>query len=108
MSVIVSGKAAKALRHGFPWGDRQDVETPPDDVEPGAVVEVKDAHRNAIGHAFWASQSPIAVRMLGREPFDDVELKRRLEASLARRASLLGRDAYRMVHGEADRLPGLF
>jgi 23S rRNA (cytosine1962-C5)-methyltransferase len=108
MSAIVSGKAAKGLRRGLPWVYRQDVETPPDDAKPGAVVEVKDAHRNSIGHAFWASQSPIALRMLGREPFDDAELKRRLEASLARRSPLLGRDAYRVVHGEADRLPGLF
>src|SRR5207249_7575293 len=28
--------------------------------------------------------------------------------SLARRAALAGRDAYRVVHGEADGLPGLF
>jgi 23S rRNA (cytosine1962-C5)-methyltransferase len=108
-SVVVSQKAAKALRRGFAWVYRQDIEREPDEDEAGAIVEVVDARRNRIGLAFWATKSPIALRLLGRaERFDDAELRRRLEASLARRAPLLGRDAYRVVHGEADLLPGLF
>jgi 23S rRNA (cytosine1962-C5)-methyltransferase len=45
------------------------------------------------------------------EPFDAPALARRLAASLERRRPLLiggERDAYRVVHGEADLLPGLF
>jgi 23S rRNA (cytosine1962-C5)-methyltransferase len=109
MSAVVSAKAAKALRRGFPWVYRQDVDSEPDDPEPGAVVEVTDARKNRIGFALWATKSPIALRMVGRaHGLDDGELRRRLELSLARRAPLLGRDAYRIVHGEADLLPGLF
>ncbi len=106
--VVVSGKAAKALRRGYPWVYRQDIED--GDAGPGAVVQVVDAQKNAIGQAFWASASPIALRLVARAPVkvDDALLERRLGDALRRRAPYAGRDAYRMVHGEADGLPGLF
>lgn len=111
--VTVSAKAAKALRRGNPWCYRTEVTHWPLGLGPGAVVDVVDPQQNPVGQAFTASRSPLALRLLTRassqeEPVDERFFRARLEAALQRRASLGGRDAYRLVHGEADLLPGLF
>jgi 23S rRNA (cytosine1962-C5)-methyltransferase len=110
--AVVSVKAARAFRHLRPWCWRTDVlEMPSADV-PGAVVSVVDQGGNFIGQALYARTSPLALRLLTRRPaeeerVDDAFFKRRLEASLKRRAALLPRDALRLVHAESDLLPGL-
>lgn len=106
--VVVSGKAAKQLRRGYPWVYRQDVES--GGGTAGGLVDVVDAQKNPIGQALWAGESPIALRLVTRAgaKFDDALLEHRLGDALRRRAAYAGRDAYRMVHGEADGLPGLF
>jgi 23S rRNA (cytosine1962-C5)-methyltransferase len=65
--------------------------------------------------ALWSRRSPIALRVLDRQELRADELERLIEARLvaaqARRRYLVegrGWDACRVVHGEADRLPGLF
>jgi 23S rRNA (cytosine1962-C5)-methyltransferase len=112
-TVRVSPKGAKSLRRGNPWLYRQELAESPKEQGAGAVVAVVDAQGNPIGQAFYARSSPLALRLLTRkgpaeEPVDDAFFRRRLEASLARRGSLKGRDGLRLVHGEADLLPGLF
>lgn len=109
--VIVSANAAKSMRLGYPWCYRTEVVTwPKDALEPGAIVDVADPQKNLIGRAFSASRSPIALRLLSRkpEPIDAKFFRARLEASWKRRDSLFHRDAFRVVHGEADLLPGVF
>ncbi len=110
--AVVSAKAARALRHLRPWCWRTDVvETPATDAA-GPVVSVVDPGGNLVGQAFYARHSPLALRLLTRrgpadEPIDEDFFRRRLEASIRRRASLGSRDALRLVHGESDLLPGL-
>lgn len=112
--VMVSAKAAKALRAGSPWCYRTEVTSwPPHALPPGAVVDVVDPQRNPIGQAFTASRSPLALRLVSRklgkdEVLDEAFFRARLEAAWRRRESLHHRDAFRVVHGEADQLPGLF
>jgi 23S rRNA (cytosine1962-C5)-methyltransferase len=63
-----------------------------------------------VGRGFYSEASKIAVRMLTREEvaIDVAFFARRLDAAIARRATLLAEtDAYRVVHGEGDLLPGL-
>ncbi|XXF79855.1 class I SAM-dependent rRNA methyltransferase [Myxococcaceae bacterium GXIMD 01537] len=112
-TVRVSPKGAKSLRRGNPWLYRQELAETPTVQGAGAVVAVVDSQGNPIGQAFFARTSPLALRLLTRkgpseEPVNDAFFRRRLEAALARRASLGGRDGLRLVHGEADLLPGLF
>lgn len=59
-----------------------------------------------------AEAGPIAVRVLctsAREPIDRALFRRRIEQALALRADVIppATDAYRLIHGEGDRLPGL-
>jgi 23S rRNA (cytosine1962-C5)-methyltransferase len=109
----VSLKGAKALRRGNPWLYRTELLEPPETEERGAVVSVVDPQGNPVGQAFYARRSPLALRLLTRkgpteEKVDEALLRHRLELSLARRAPLRQRDGLRLVHGEADLLPGLF
>ncbi|MBJ6765333.1 class I SAM-dependent rRNA methyltransferase [Myxococcaceae bacterium JPH2] len=109
----VSLKGAKSLRRGNPWLYRTELTEPPAVDSAGAVVAVVDPQGNPIGQALYARRSPLALRLLTRkspteEPVDDAFFRRRLEAALARRAVMSGRDGLRLVHGEADLLPGLF
>jgi 23S rRNA (cytosine1962-C5)-methyltransferase len=111
--VGVSLKAAQAMRRGNPWCYRTEVTQWPASLEPGAVVEIVDPQRNPVGQGWVSIRSPLALRLLTRrgpseECVDSAFFRQRLLASLARRAPLEGRDAMRLVHGEADLLPGLF
>lgn len=111
--VAVSPKAAKLLRRGSPWCYRTELVQAPKGLERGALVEVLDVQRGVLGQAFFATTSPIALRLVSRraakeERVDGGFFEARFKAALERRASLSGRDAYRVVHGEADLVPGLF
>lgn len=109
-TCTVDARGAKRLRGGHPWLFRQDVLEAPA-VAGGEVVRVTDERGNFIGRAFWAAHSPVALRLLTRddEPANEAFFTRRLAAALARRQRLYpGVDAFRVVHGEADLLPGLF
>ncbi len=111
--AVVSVAGARALRRGHPWCYRTELVEPPAVESPGEVVLVVDKQRNPIGQALYARKSPLALRLLTRgppeqEPIDEAFFRRRLAACLQRRRTLVGRDAYRVVHGEADLLPGLF
>jgi 23S rRNA (cytosine1962-C5)-methyltransferase len=109
----VSQKGAKSLRRGNPWLYRTELLEPPAGDTRGTVVNVVDPQGNPIGQAFYAGRSPLALRLLTRrppaeEPVDEAFFRHRLEVALARRAPLKHRDGLRLVHGEADLLPGLF
>ncbi|MBF5042806.1 class I SAM-dependent rRNA methyltransferase [Aggregicoccus sp. 17bor-14] len=112
-TVKVSPKGAKGLRGASPWLYRTEVVEAPEALPPGAVVRVVDLQGNPIGQAFHAQKSPLALRLLTRrsaaqEPVDEAFFERRLQLALARRSALGPRDGVRLVHGEADLLPGLF
>lgn len=108
----VSPKGSKQLRRGNPWCYRSELLEAPHTEERGAIVDVVDLQGNPIGQAFYAQKSPLALRLLTRKSsaelkVDDAFFEARIEAALARRASLKGRDAFRVIHGESDLIPGL-
>ena len=113
-TAVVSLKGAQRLRRHNPWCYRTELLNAPDVDEAGAIVQVVDPQKNPVGQAFYARKSPIALRLLTREgpqkePVDEALFRRRLEGALKRRAvAFAGRDAYRLVHGESDLIPGLF
>ena len=115
--VVVNAHGSGRVRGGHPWIFRQDVVRGPDtDAASGgpALVQVQDGRGKALGIATWAARAKLALRMLTRadEPAPATLLDligERLSAALARREGIArSRDAYRVAHGESDRLPGLF
>jgi 23S rRNA (cytosine1962-C5)-methyltransferase len=119
--VVLRKNLARAIRRGHPWIYR-DAVTAPDGLADGALVFVVDADRKAVARGFWDARSPIAVRVVATADEAasvgadvDAAVDGRLGAALARRLAFLKRDglehdatdAFRWVHGEADRLPGI-
>ena len=117
-TVVVNARGRARIASGHPWVYRQDVLSgPATDARTGgpALVAVLDERRRPLASATWATLSPVALRVLERRS-DNAALPElvslvaeRLQAALAWRQQLaLDRDALRLVHGEADGLPGLF
>jgi 23S rRNA (cytosine1962-C5)-methyltransferase len=107
--VRVSRKAEARLASGHPWVFTSDV-LDKGGAAPGDVVSVVDGRGRPLGTAHYSSSSQISLRLLSArmEPVDRAFLSRRLKAALQLRQRLVtGSDAYRLVYGEADRLPGL-
>jgi 23S rRNA (cytosine1962-C5)-methyltransferase len=110
--VRVSMNAARSVRSGFPWVYRTELDLP-FEAPAGAVVEVVDAQQVPLGQAFWARASPIALRFVTRKSGASIKIdagffEAQMADSLARRRSLFSRDAFRVIHGEADGMPGFF
>ncbi len=102
---------ARSIRRGHPWVYR-DALAPAPELEDGAVVEVLGKDGRFLGIGFWDRRSPIAARMLATErEFDPVRgVAERLAAAATLRLArleLAQTNAFRWVHGEADRLPGV-
>jgi 23S rRNA (cytosine1962-C5)-methyltransferase len=114
----VNPRGRARIVSGHPWIYRQDVLSGPEaDARTGgpALVAVLDERRRPLAHATWAAQSPVALRILQRQsekkPLPELMalVAERFENALAWRQRLaLDRDALRVLHGEADGLPGLF
>lgn len=111
-TVTLSRRAIERLEQGHVWIYRSDVAVPAA-LPGGEVVRLADERGHFVGKAFYGAQSQIAVRLLSREdePIDDDFFRRRLQRALALREAAAPdperRRAGRLVHGEADLLPGL-
>jgi 23S rRNA (cytosine1962-C5)-methyltransferase len=107
-TAFVSRRGGERLRAGHPWIYRSDVLRV--EAAPGDLVRVVGEHDRRLGFAFWSSTSQIALRSVGPEPVADERafFRQRLAAAIEYRASIaIDGDVCRLVHGEADRLPGL-
>ncbi len=107
--VRVNRKAARRVASGHPWIFESDV-LDNGGAEPGAAVHVIDLKGRSLGTAHFSAASQIALRLLSRsvEEIGREFFARRLAAAEAhRRRVVRATDAYRVVHGEGDLLPGL-
>ncbi|HSW49217.1 MAG TPA: hypothetical protein VLH09_03535, partial [Bryobacteraceae bacterium] len=108
-TVRVNRRAQERVASGHPWIFASDV-TDRGQAAPGDAVTVLGPGEHLLGAAHYSSTSQICLRMLSSrvEAVGRSFLFRRLEAALElRRRLVTGSDAYRLVHGEADGLPGL-
>jgi 23S rRNA (cytosine1962-C5)-methyltransferase len=107
-SVTINRRGEDRARAGHPWIYRSDVTEV--DAEAGDLVAVTSERGRPVGHALFSDESEITLRMIEFGPAAPAPdfIERRLAAAIAYRESLgLDASAYRLVHGEADRLPSL-
>jgi 23S rRNA (cytosine1962-C5)-methyltransferase len=107
-SATITRKGEDRARAGHPWIYRSDVSEA--HASPGDLVRVTGQRGRVFGYALFSDRSEITLRMvaLGPAPPGDAFVRERLEAALRFRESLhLDATAYRLAHGEADRLPSL-
>ncbi|MCC5991127.1 MAG: class I SAM-dependent rRNA methyltransferase [Rhodobacteraceae bacterium] len=103
---------ARAIRHGFPWAFANEVVTDRRSraLAPGSFARLEDGMGRALGLVTVNPTSRIFARMMDRNPEAVIDLDW-LVAKLTRAQDLRNRlyDApfYRLVHAEADGLPGL-
>ncbi|EGJ21102.1 SAM-dependent methyltransferase [Cereibacter sphaeroides WS8N] len=103
---------ARALRHGFPWvyADELVTDRRTQALAPGTLAVLEDAERRALGLVTVNVSSKIIARMLDRDPeaaIDEGWFAERLTRALALRERLFDQPFYRLVHAEADGLPGV-
>jgi len=107
--VVITRKGTDRLRAGHPWIYRSDVLR--SDATPGDLVRVETERERPLGWAFWSSSSQIALRLVSTEtrrqaPDERALIAERLRTASAYRATLgIDASAWRVVHGEGDRLP---
>ena len=98
------------LLAGHLWIYRNELEKWPPSVAPGDLVDVSDSRGRFLGRGYLNPRSTICVRLLARErvPIDQAFFTTRLRQALVWRERVMeSKSAYRVVHGEADGLPGL-
>jgi 23S rRNA (cytosine1962-C5)-methyltransferase len=108
--VMVTRRGAERIARGHLWIYRADVEKVPAGLEAGDAVALVDGRGRFLGKAFWSERSKIALRLLTKDevPIDEAFLAGRLSDAIGLRARVFGDEqAVRLVHGEADLLPGL-
>lgn len=103
---------SKRLRLGHPWVFSNEIEMSPEAkaLPPGSLVTLMDAGDERLAVASFNPHSLIAARVLSRRAGDAIDadwLAERLGAALGLRQTLFDRPYYRLIHSEADGMPGL-
>lgn len=107
--IIITKNAARNLKNFFCWVYQNEMSAP-DDIPDGDIVEVLSPAGEFLAIGYLNRKSQISVRILSFEPcdIDDNFFDRRLQNALRKRERIAETsDAYRIVHSEADFLPGL-
>jgi len=109
---LLPKKSPKRFRHGAPWifADELVLDRRTRGIAAGTVVEVQDADRNPFALAGFNASSKIAARLLSLDPngsIDENWIRQKIAFASSMRATLFDNPFYRLVHAEADGLPGL-
>ena len=101
----------QAIRHGFPWvfADEAVVDRRTRAIPPGSFALLEDAERRPMGVVTVNPNSKIIARMMDPDPdavIDRDWIAARLARALALRERLFDAPFYRLIHAEADGLPG--
>jgi 23S rRNA (cytosine1962-C5)-methyltransferase len=102
----------KRAASGHPWVYSNEVamDGAAKALPAGSLVTLRTAGGDPLGVATFNPHTLVSARILARDPARRIDcgfLAERLEAALALRRRLYGEPFYRLVHAEADGLPGL-
>ncbi len=102
----------RRLRAGAPWVFSNEIAMRPEyrQMPPGALVRIEGDDGTRFGTFMFNPHSLIAARLLDRDPaaaIDAAWMRQRLRDAVALRERVCDTQFHRLVHAEADRLPGL-
>ncbi|HTC10035.1 MAG TPA: class I SAM-dependent rRNA methyltransferase [Acetobacteraceae bacterium] len=111
-TIRLNPGAGKRLRAGAPWVFSNEVAMKPEyrQLPPGGLVRLEGDDGARFGTFMFNSHSLIAARLLDRDPEAKIDagwMRAHLDAAIALRAKISDTPYYRLVHAEADFLPGL-
>ena len=103
---------ARAIRHGFPWVYANELVTDrrTRGLTAGALAVLEDANRVPLGLVTVNPVSKIICRMIDRDTeavIDTAWFAAKLTRALIHRERIYDAPFYRLVHAEADGLPGV-
>lgn len=109
--IVVKSEAVKKLQNQYPWLYADEIAEVRGDPAAGDVVVLHDPRGDFIASAFYNPASHICARALTMDPSEKINrafFETRLERAAALRArAVQNTNAVRLVHAEADLLPGL-
>jgi len=111
-ALSVSAKAERAIKNGHPWIYGEEIKSKTGQPVNGELVDVM-AGNAWLGTGFYNDNSKITVRLLSRnanDSFDRAFWERRVSYAIAYRKTVMAGVDFkccRLIHGEADQMPGL-
>ena len=111
-TILLQPQRHKRLRAGHPWAFSNEIQmdNAAKALPKGSLVRLSASHGEPLGTAFFNAHTLIAARIVERDaakPIDAAWCAARLKSALALRERLYPGGFYRLVHAEADGLPGL-
>ena len=111
-SVILRAGEDRRVRAGHPWAFSNEILMDADAkaIPPGSLATLRAPGGEALGLVTFNPHSLIAARLLTTNPeatVDALFLGRRLAQATALRDRLVGVPYYRLIHAEADGMPGM-
>lgn len=102
----------KRVRRGSPWVFSNEIEmsAATKAIPPGTMVRLQEQSGKPVGAAFFNPHSLIAARVIAddpKQPFDKAYVAAHLTSACALRDGLYAAPFYRLIHAEADGLPGV-
>ncbi|MFM2153404.1 MAG: Ribosomal large subunit methyltransferase, partial [Pseudomonadota bacterium] len=110
--VELSKDLGRHLRAGHPWVFRKAIANLPRSLPAGTIVDLVE-HGSFVARGYLDPHSPITVRVLTRNPSERVDAafwRARTAQAVAARRMLFDDsevNAYRVINGEGDFLPGV-
>ncbi|WP_445810286.1 RSP_2647 family RNA methyltransferase [Yoonia sp.] len=109
---LIPKAEARAIRHGYPWVYANELVTDrrTRGLPAGSIALLEDANRTPMGVVAVNPASKIICRMLDQNPeavIDQAWFAAKISRALAHRARLYPDPFYRLIHAEADGLPGV-
>ncbi|MFD2209681.1 class I SAM-dependent rRNA methyltransferase [Virgibacillus halophilus] len=104
---------AKRYSNGYPLITKDTVQSMPDRMEEGSIVQLTDAKKRFIGKGYYGIQNKGLGWMLTQqqeETIDAAFFKQKIKSALDRRKSFFqdnSTDAFRVFNGEGDGIGGL-
>lgn len=105
-------KRHRRVKSGHPWVYSNEFERTAEinGIAPGSLAIFENAAGEPLGSGFFNPRPLVAGRMLSADPALEVDLdffKDRIAKALALREKLFPEPFYRLIHAEADGLPGM-
>ena len=108
--ILKKGREVPVLR-GHPWIFSGAIDQTEGNADAAGIADVFDCERNWIARGLFGPKSQIRIRILTwqKEEIDGDFFSRRISRALSIRESILSgvTNAYRVLNGEGDFLPGL-
>lgn len=111
-TIRLAPDVAHRIRAGHPWVYREAMGRPIS-PEPGTIIDMVDADGEFVGRGLYDADNTISIRVFSRNPdvaIDAQLVRDRITAAIALRTRVVDSTrlgATRLVHGEADGLPGI-